>query len=188
MKKCTDAAVDWMIQNRAIDESERELYAYAVHSFLMSLSPLVLAVGIGFCVGNVKLAVILVLPFMFLRKFSGGYHAKSLKSCLFGSCLLLFLCTLLSMHVQCDWGLAAITIAAAISLVVCSPIDNENRILDQGEKKLYKKVTIMLVTVFLSLDMVLFFLNQYSYVACISVGIQLSAGLQIPCIMKRKCK
>jgi len=41
MQKCADIVVNWMIRNHAIDETDRELYIYAVESFIILLLPLV---------------------------------------------------------------------------------------------------------------------------------------------------
>lgn len=183
MEKCTDTVVNWMIRCDAINEADKEIYKYALHSFFLLVSPLILAGSIGFCVGSVKHGVTLIFPFIVLRKFSGGYHAKNLQTCILGSGFLLFLCTMLSMHVQCDWKLAIATVIASVSLIVFSPIDSENRRLDIDERRTYKKLTVFFVIFFGLLDITLFLLEKYIYVICFSVGILLTAGLQVPCVV-----
>lgn len=76
MEKCTDTVVNWMIRCNAINEADKELYKYALYSFFLLVSPLILAGVIGFGLGSVKHGVALIFPFVVLRKFSGGYHAK----------------------------------------------------------------------------------------------------------------
>lgn len=188
MEKCTDAVVHWMLKSRVIDEEEEELYNYAVYSFFLLIAPIVLAGGIGLCVGSVKHGVALILPFIVLRKFSGGYHAKNLHTCIWKSSLLLLLCIVLSMHLKCDWKLAIATLIASVSLIVFSPIDSENRRLDADEKRRYKKAAVFCVIFFVLLNITLFFLEKYIYTICFSVGIILTAGLQAPCIVKRICE
>lgn len=185
VKKGTEIVVDWMIRCNAIDDTDRELYRYALHSLLLMVLPLILAGSIGFCMGNVKQGIILILPFMVIRKFSGGYHAKNLWVCITGSGLLLFLCIMLSLHVKCDWKLATATVIASVSLIVFSPIENENRILDMDEKRTYKRITAFCVVFFGLLDIALFLLDWGIYAVCFSVGILLTAGLQAPCIVKK---
>ena len=63
MEKCTDTVVDWMIRCNAINEADRELYKYALHSFFLLFSPLLLACGIGFCFGSIKQGIIIIIPF-----------------------------------------------------------------------------------------------------------------------------
>lgn len=185
MGKCTDTVVDWMIRCDVLQEEEKELYEYAVHSFFLLVSPLIFAGGIGFCMGSIKHGVALILPFMILRKFSGGYHAEKLRTCILGSGFLLFLCIMLSMHVQCDWKLAIATVIASVSLIVFSPIDSENRRLDMDERRTYKKITVFCVIFFVLLDTILFLSGKDVYNICFSLGILLTAGLQAPCIVKK---
>lgn len=71
MGKCTDAVTNWMIRCHVIHEEDKELYKYAIHSFFL-YSPLILAGGIGFCVGSVKHGFAVILPFIVLRKFRAG--------------------------------------------------------------------------------------------------------------------
>ena len=140
MEKCTDTVVNWMIRCNVIHEEDRELYKYALYSFFLLVSPLILAGGIGFCLGSLNHGVMLILPFVVLRKFSGGYHTKNLHTCILESGFLLFLCTMLSMHVQCDWKLVVATVIASVSLIVFSPIDSQNRRHDTDERRIYKKI------------------------------------------------
>lgn len=188
MEKSTNAIVDWMISCNAINEADKELYKYALYSFFLLVTPLILVGSIGFCVGSIKHGFLLILPFIVLRKFSGGYHAKNLHTCILGSVFLLFLCVIISMHVQCDWKLVIATIIACVSLIIFSPIDSENRRLDINEKRKYKNVTVFCVIIWGLLDIAFFLLRKYIYTNCFSVGILLTAGLQVPCIVKKMHK
>ena len=57
--------------------------------------------------------------------------------------------------------------------------------LDQEEYSRYKRITAVLVIMFLCIDALSFVCQLYTYSICISVGIVLSAGLQFPCIYKK---
>ena len=111
-----------------------------------------------------------------------------MHTCILGSGFLLFLCIMLSMHVQCDLKLAIATVIASVSLITFSPIDSENRRLDTNEKRTYKKTTVFFVILFGLLDIALFLLGKYIYTICFSVGILLTAGLQAPYIVKKMRK
>ena len=188
MGKCTDIVVNWMLQRDAINEMERELYKYAFYSLFLLILPFILAVGMGFFLGSVKHGVAIIFPFAILRKYSGGYHAKCFLTCIIESCILLFLCIVLSMYVQCDWKLAIAVVIASASLIIFSPLDNESRRLDAEEKIAYKKITIIQVLLFGLLNIVLFLFGKYTYIICFSIGILLTASLQVPCIVKKISK
>jgi len=186
--KCADIIAGWLVNCKAVEETDKELYSYAVYSILLSLYPLVLAAGFGICMGCVRQSIMIITPFVIIRKFSGGYHTKHAWSCLIWSCLLLLLCIVMSSYIKCGWGTALITLGAAVSLVCFSPIDNENRPLDQEEYSRYKRMTAVLAITFLFMDALLSAFQSYTYSICISIGIVLSAGLQLPCIFRKLVK
>ena len=188
IEKCADVIAGWLIECSAVEEADRELYSYAVYSAFLTLSPLLLAIVFGLCMGCMKQSILIVTPFVIIRKFSGGYHAKHLGVCLFCSSLLLFLCIVLSFHLEGGWQLALAAAAAAVSLICFSPIDNENRVLSQKERVRYKKITAVLVVIYLLLDAAFFWFQLQTYAVCISIGIMLSAGLQLPCIFQGLAK
>lgn len=186
MKRCTKMIVDWLIRCEAVDEKNREIYHYAVYSVFLSIYPLLFAACFGAAIGEIGRSITIIIPFAVIRKFSGGYHTKNSWSCLLGSSLLLLLCVCGSVYVRHDCFFVMLTILATISLVYFSPIDNENRKLDGDEYKEYKKMTAIWTSLFLFLAVVFYLCNWEKYSICISIGIILSAGSQIPCIMDIK--
>lgn len=176
--------VDWLISCNVVEKIDKELYSYGVYSLFLSLSPLLLAIGLGIGMGRIKQSIMVVIPFVIIRKFSGGYHTQHLWTCLICSCLLLFLCVVSSFYVKCGWELAGITVGAAISLIGFSPIESENRELSIEESIRYKKITMMLVAIFLLLDVTFFVFHLHIYSVCVSIGIILSASLQFPSVLK----
>lgn len=185
MEKCADKVACWLVRCQVIEEADRELYEYAVISFLMSLMPLILGLCFGFAMGGVKQSVFIILPFVLIRKFSGGYHAKRAWICLVTSSLLVFLCIKLSFWLSCSVGLILAAAAATASLCVFSPVDNENRRLDEEEKKQYRGTTMKLASVFLLTGILFCLFGLQTYAVCIFIGIILTACLQLPCIIKR---
>lgn len=183
MERLSVAIADWMINCGVVNKEDKELYVYASQSFIMSISPLFLAIFWGICMGGVKQGLVLIIPFMMLRKFSGGYHAKKAWVCLVCSGLLLAYCIRISLQLQYNWIWLLITVMSTVMLIVFSPIDHENRRLTQDEKRQYRKIVAILAVVFLALVMVLLLIHKNNYASCVSVGIILTAALQIPCIL-----
>lgn len=182
MEKCTGKITDWLIECDAIPETDRKLYEYAIYSILLSLSPILLALAIGALFGSAGQGVLTITPFVILRKFSGGYHAKSARVCFISSSLLLVLCIFLSSVIKCDIKLLVATILSAISLAYFSPLENENRLLSREEQKTYKKVVIKLLICLGLVELCLFWHGKIEWIVCISIGIVLTAFLQWWCI------
>ena len=81
--------VKWLLHAGAISENDRELYEYAAYSFLFSLLPLILIMLLGCASGMLLEGVLMIVPFILVRKFSGGFHLQSPGVCFVSSLLLL---------------------------------------------------------------------------------------------------
>lgn len=185
MQKCAEAVAVWLVRCQVIEEQEKELYCYAMESFVMFWSPMILALLLGTIMGRVKEGILVIIPFMMIRKFSGGYHAKNLWICLTCSSLLLFLCILISCSLSANTVLMLATLAASLNLIIFSPIDHENKVLSIKERKVYQNVTGILTCSLYGVVMIMKYNGLRNEAVCISVGILLTAGLQVPCIVKK---
>lgn len=182
MKACARQLTTWLIKKQAVIPEDRELYEYAIYSLFLTLSPLLLVLCIGVVIGMLKESIILILPFMAIRKFSGGYHAKSSLVCLICSSVILLLFLLLTNILNTGYFLHIIFLACTGSLSFFSPIDSENRKLDISEKKRYKKIAIGIVFFFVIIYILLTWFHIDRPATCIALGLILPAILQLPCI------
>ncbi len=82
MQKYAGTIITWLICQQAIQERDRELYTYALYNMVLLIIPLGLAVMFGWIIGNIRQAIVMIIPFMMLRKFSGGFHAKTPLRCM----------------------------------------------------------------------------------------------------------
>lgn len=185
MNKLSKCVVTWLIKNGTILEEDRELYEFAAYSFFISISPVVSVMIIGGMMGKMIESILIIVPFMFLRKFSGGFHARHAWVCMIFSCVILFICVYISTHITYGILINIAVICAAISLMLFSPIDSENRRLGLSEKKEFKVTTIILVIFFVIIYRLLLIVDNRIYAICIAEGIILTAGLQIPCILQK---
>lgn len=182
---CASLIVRWLIKSKVIADEEKELYHYAAYSFLLTIAPLLMTILFGCLLGELKNSIILIVPFMLIRKFSGGYHARRSWTCILLSSVLLCMCIYASSKINYNFYFAIITLIATIGLALFSPIDSENRRLDAIERKFYKKATIYISEFFWILSIGFCLLNLEIVSTCISIGIILSFGLQLPCIFRR---
>lgn len=188
IKRIIEKITDWLIKYDAIKEEEKDIYGYAVISIFLFISPFLLAIVVGLLMGCIKQSIVIVLPFVAIRRFSGGFHAKHLLACLLFSSLLLLLCIRLSFYFRFGWQIVLLTLISAVSIIIFSPIDNDNRLLNQNEIYLFKKTTVIMVIVFLLVGVFLIVNKIYVYTVCLCIGIMLTASLQLPCIIKRFIK
>lgn len=185
MQGITGAVAEWLIQKQAIEETERELYEYAVHSLIMLIAPLFMAVGIGWLFGEFEMSFVLILPFMIIRKFSGGYHANKQWVCLILSYLLLAACFGLAKILSAGAIVTIAVLLSALSLATFSPVDSENRRLSEEEQKAFSKTGRILVVLFLLAYIILLVLGKNKSALYLALGVILTAGLQLPCILQK---
>lgn len=178
----------WLIGQEVIDEGDRELYEYAAHSFFLAIAPFAYALIIGGMMGELKVSLILVIPFAVIRKYSGGFHAKREWTCLVSSCLLLCGCIWAASRIQQSALFGVLVLLGVGWLITFSPVDSENRRLELDEKKLRKKEAAVLSLVFYMIYIVLLLFGKERYAVCVGVGILQTAGLQVPCILQKMTK
>lgn len=188
MRGITVGVADWLIRKEAIEESERDLYEYAVHSLIMLIAPLPMALVIGWLFGEFGMSVVLILPFMILRKFSGGYHAKKQWICLIISSSLLAVCFALAEVIVAGTVLSLSVALSAACLAVFSPVDSENRRLSPEEQRNFGKTARILVAIFVMVYIALILLEKHTSAVYLALGIILPAVLQLPCILQKRRK
>ena len=186
--KLSDVIATWLAKTGTIEESEQELYSYAVYSFLFSLAPIVLSITVGMIMDMIIESLLFVLPFVAIRKFSGGFHLKSPTICFFSSVSTFIICFFVIKAIityQVYLPIIIATILAVIQLMVVSPIDSENRKLSPKEFYVFRKITIIISILFALIFLLLSCIGLEKYACPIGVGIIMTSALQMPVIIKR---
>ena len=178
--------VKWLLDSEAISQQDKELYEYAAYSLLFSIIPLVLVIVVSALMGMLPQGITFVIPFLLLRKFSGGYHLKSpgICFCVSVAVILLFMLAikhliLANTYLQC----IPVVVVSAIQLIVFSPIDSEARELSEKERTAFKRIVCVLTVIFACLFGTTILLGFYWPAICISASVFLTACLQWPCIV-----
>lgn len=136
-------------------------------------------------------ALLLIAPFMLIRKFSGGYHLDSPVVCFLSSCLLvalsLGLIRWLTVAGVPMWY-HVLVLLATVSLWTQSPIDSEARRLNEAETRVFRRVARwMAVSSFGIYFLLVVFANPTVSVP-VGMGILIAALLQIPCTILKLAK
>lgn len=178
---------EWLLKEKVVEINNRELFSYAAYSLLFGLQPVAIILVLGFVYGMVREGITMLVPFMLIRKFSGGYHLNSPKMCLICSSLLLASALALVRSISCSpdlYPFSLMTLVSVIILCIFSPIDSDARRLTERESFVFKNVsrTIALCT-FLVYISLLYFQSIRSAVS-IGMGINIAAFLQLPCLTR----
>ena len=183
MEKLSIFITKWFINKNLLPEEDEELYAYAVNCFLISASPLLLIIIFGACLNLIWEGIILIIPFITIRSFSGGIHSKTPGKCFLISTGILLTMLILTKMISNSNLLSVILLGASISLIFHSPIESENKPLNTIEKKTYKKITTVCTIIFVSIYLIMGYMKLNTFAVSIALGVILTASLQIPCLI-----
>jgi len=188
MRIISGAIARWLELEGAVSSSERTLFEYAAYSLLFGLLPFGIVLALGMCFHMVQEGIILIIPFMLLRKFSGGFHLKSSGLCMVTTTgVLAFAMGLIKYIVY--WGQTEIVsfsvCLSVVSLCIFSPVDNQARKLSDKERIVFRKVARILSIIFLAVYFLLSLNTELRYTSAFGVGILLVGLLQIPCVVGR---
>ena len=174
--------VNNLVHSGVIKEEDAEIYIYGINQILTSVLNVSSALIIGLIFGVFPEIAVFMAAYIPLRSFAGGYHAKTPLSCYVFSVIMLIVVSigLKYLHLA-DWVYYAVLVAATLVVLVLFPVEDRNKPLDEIEHRVYKKLTILIAAVELTLAMLLkllmfddlFIATAYSFVV---LSLMLIAG------------
>lgn len=173
--------IEFFIDNNIIKDEDKELYEYALGITISALIHILTIVVLGIIFSLLVESIVFYLCFIAIRKFAGGYHAKTAGGCyLFSVLLSVLLLIVLKLSVfNMNDIIAVIVFTASLISLVCiwtmTPLDTENNPLSEKEKSIYRKVTRIISLLVFIVFSILLFLNQYNIALAMSLGIFMSA-------------
>ena len=183
------AVAKWLLKHGAISVNEKELYEYGIYSLLFTLTPLFLVLMVSIPLNMAVEGVLLITPFILLRKFAGGFHFQTPLPCIIVSTLVLLGC-LLEIRVILEYGSFIIhtllVYASIVPICILSPIDSENRQLSAKEKSAFHRIAIVLATINAALYSLLLILRTVEIAIPLGTGMILTALLQLPCLFEHQ--
>lgn len=189
---------DKMIAKGNITEDERELYIYGLFMLLSQIMYFFLSVIFGFLLQCFIESVIFYIAFQFIRRYAGGYHAKTETRCEIMSTLSIFACLVVIRLFKLygfDTVLLCLAIVAAISIAVFCPLDTPEKPLSEKEFKYFRKISwVILFVITVTIVISYFFRFNVLFAPCcmslILESILIIAGKikQIKNIKKMKSK
>ena len=183
------AVAKWLLKHGAISVNEKELYEYGIYSFLFTLTPLFLVLMVSIPLNMAVEGVLLITPFILLRKFAGGFHFQTPLPCIIVSTVVLLGC-LLEIRVILEYGSFIIhtllVYASIVPICILSPIDSENRQLTAKEKSAFHRIAIVLATINAALYSLLLILRTVEIAIPLGTGMILTALLQLPCLFEHQ--
>ncbi len=174
--------VRWLIDKNCIVEEDAELYEYALGNILFSVLPFLGGIVEGIIMGDVLSSLFIILSFVTIRRSSGGFHSKSSVVCLISSTIIMIASYFVPRLVSRPLIIVYITIIAGGVIALLSPVENRIKPLMEYEKRRNKKKAIVLVSVWISVEIFLYWIDCKTYCVNIATGILLVMCMQLLCI------
>lgn len=152
LKKLADEISVRMVRNKTIDIDDRECYSYGLELLFSKIIFYVVIIIISLLTHAFWVTIFFIVTYMWLRKYSGGYHCKTSEICLLLS-IILALINILLYKFSIDFPVDNMRITwligsgiAYIIILIFSPIASPNKPITLTEKKKYKIITMLLST------------------------------------------
>lgn len=141
---------DRLIAKGNITEEDRELYIYGLFMLLSQIMYFFLSVVFGLLFQCFIESVIFYIAFQFIRRYAGGYHAKTETKCEILSTLSLLVCIAIIKVIKTyDFQtlLLFVTIISAVCIFVFCPLDTPEKALTEKEFKYFRKISWIILLV-----------------------------------------
>ena len=158
--------------NNAFKSEDRAIYQYGIQqglSIMLNLSTVLL---LGIVTGMIWESIIFSAAYMLLRRYAGGFHAKTPARCYFYSSAMVLL-ALLGIKYVFDSILISICMFIVGSLIIFlfSPVEDKNKPLDAAEQLVYQKRTRFYLIVEIVLDIAMMSLGFKGLYEPISISL-----------------
>lgn len=176
------ATADWLTKSGAVSEEDASAYEYVVYRAIFTVIPLLMTLVIATLMKMTAEGLLMIIPFILIRRFCGGLHLNSSAVCFISSTttlvVALFIIRLLVTFEMIALA-SAMAITSAASIVAIGSVESKNRPLSPKEKKAFTKVSRILCLTTLAMFTVFLIIGKLRYAVPIGIGLFLTAILQI---------
>ena len=161
--KIASQIADQLEASGIIKSEDKSLYTYGLQQGLIILLNITTTIILGCIFGKVVQAIMFTVLYMPLRRFAGGYHAKTPMRCYIYSTLLVAVILILSQYLeQHFWMLIILSVLSAVAIALFSPVEDQHKPLDDTEQWMYRKKAIWIlgIELFVTLVAALLYLNS----------------------------
>lgn len=180
MKTISENIVFFLIENKVLNNSKKEVYQYAMEVILLNGSIMLSTLGISLITGMVVHFLFFVLIFCPLRMVAGGYHAKSEGYCFIISNII-FIVTIilkkLSIEFDCILLMVVLAIYAVWEIYQTGPLERKGIYISEKKYNRHKTILRKILLSDLILIVLLYWL-QSEYLASVVVSLWMVRMLQ----------
>lgn len=164
INRISNKITDFLCKNLNIESDMVDVYKYGIEITMSSFLNIFWIVVIGMLLSDIISALIFLSVFVFLRSFTGGYHADT-----YFKCNLVFVLTFLIVYYVgnaifvVENGEIRMLILEVIALlgfapvIAFTPVENKNKVITKDKAKLYRRIS---PAIYIALSLVSLYLNS----------------------------
>ena len=131
---------DILEQQNKFTTEEKEIYRYGIQQGLNLALNILTTIIIGVLCGMVYPSILFLVCYMPLRSFCGGYHAKTHLRCYIYSVIMITCILLVAKYTTFNIVLCEVLVLISLIIILLlAPVEDENKILDSVEKRVFRK-------------------------------------------------
>lgn len=137
-----------LINQKSIDETERELYEYGFFLLFSNILLLCIACLTGLIFRVFLQSVLFYLAFIFIRQYGGGYHAKTELRCQLASTFSIVFCIILirlSVNTDLMIPFIILSVVSSAAILMFAPLDTPEKPLSAQERAHFRKITYIIL-------------------------------------------
>ncbi len=184
IEKLSNRVVQYLIHCNSIEDTDeyRDYYQYGVEITISSVLSVAAVLVIGILLHRFVAGVLYLFLFMFIRRFTGGYHANTYFKCNITGCITFSSVICLSLAAEKYDVLKYLSfVFALISILVIMaycPIENKNKPIAPNKIKRYKLLSVTIAFDYCIIAGVTLFTSRF-YGCLILFTLSLTATLVI---------
>lgn len=160
--------VEKLVSNKIIPVEDKDLYIYGIQQSLLILLNIITTILTGIILGMLWQSIFFMVAYIPLRSYAGGYHAGSKLSCYLLSIVMMV--GALSGIRLIPWSSLICTTLIIVGWVIIwflAPVDDRNKILDQTERRFFKKRTRIILSILTGLVVFFWLISLRAFSICI---------------------
>lgn len=181
---CVDSIVNALIKyyesRNYIPSDKKEIYSYGFKLLLADIINFSLVIVLGVLIKQPTAAVVFLISLYCIRKYTGGFHAKTFFLCrmsmLFTAFSVMIISKIVFTQSDCIYYVVSFNIISVFIIILLAPIENPKKKLTINRKKKNKRKAII-VSIIMSIISYIFL--EYYYGVVVSVTLLAVAILMI---------
>lgn len=172
INKISNKIIERWIFQKYILPQHAEYYIYGIETIILSILGIINILIWGFFTNSIVNAIFFLITFIFIRTYTGGYHADTCTKCNIYFFLLYIVNWIISSNYYSLFYVLALTNFFICPYIVykTGPIDNEKKKLSTLKKSKNRDMATLLFVLFTSLSVII---NYYNCKLAMSINVTL---------------